>query len=279
MKGVDAQFAYTWAKSLSDADITSSGSVGQTQNLEDPTDPRKNYGPSLIDRRHTLVANIVYNTPDLKGRNAFLRHALGSWELATILDYASGTPLTVYANQPDISGVPGGITGTGVDQGETRPNTVPGQPCRPTSGPKYQWLNPARWTLDGYQLGTFGTASVGECTGPGLANTDFSLYKNFKLTERVSLQFRMEFFNVFNKVQFRANSPDVDPENGGISSNIADNGTGCNAGNVGDSGSPCFGRTINTIAWDFATNGHSTFGQASGDHGPREIQYALKITF
>ena len=280
IKGLDAQFAYTFSKSLSDADIVSSGSSGQTENLEDPTNPRRNYGPSLINRPHTFVANIVYNTPELNGSNSFLRHALGSWELATILDYASGTPLTVFANQPDISGAPGGLTGTGIDQGETRPNRVPGQPCRAPSGsPKFQWLNPAAWTLDGFQLATFGTASVGECAGPGLANTDFSLYKNFKLTERVTLQFRMEFFNLFNKVQFRGNSPDVDPENGGISSNLADSGVACVASNVGDPTSPCFGRAINIVAWDFATNGHQTFGQASGDRGPREIQYALKITF
>src|SRR5207248_10422177 len=118
------------------------------------------------------------------------RHVFGGWELASILDYASGTPLTVFANSPDITGAPGGLTGTGVGQGETRPNRVFSQPCRAPSGsPKFQWLDPAAWTLDGFQLGRFGTASVGECSGPGIANTDFSVYKNFRVTERVTLQF------------------------------------------------------------------------------------------
>jgi hypothetical protein len=276
MKGLDAQFAYTFAKSLGDTDITSSGSVGQTTNLVDPTNPRRNYGPTLISRPHTLVGEIVYNMPEFKGRNPIVKHTLGEWELAAILDYASGTPLTAYANQPSIAGAPGGLTGTGVNQGETRPNRVPGQPCRAPSGSaKFQWLNPAAWTLDGYQLGTFGNASVGQCAGPGLANTDFSLYKNFKVTERVTMQFRMEFFNLFNKVQFRGNSPDVT----GIVSNMADTGTACIASNVGDPTSPCFGRALNTVAWSFATDGHQQFGQATADRGPREIQYALKITF
>ena len=56
--------------------------------------------------------------------------------------------------------------------------------------PSIQWLNPNRWTLNGYQLGTIGDASVGDCYGPGVANTDFSVYKNFKIREKVNLQFR-----------------------------------------------------------------------------------------
>ena len=276
LKGLDAQFAYTYSKSLSDTDITSSGSSGQTQNLEDPTNPRRNYGPSLIDRPHTLVANIVYDVPEFKGSNMVVRHVLGGWELATILDYASGPPLTVYANSPDITGAPGGLTGTAVGQGETRPNRVFSEPCSAPSGsPKFQWLNPAAWTLDNFQLGTFGTGSVGECRAPGIANTDFSIYKNFKIKERVTLQFRMEFFNLFNKVQFRGNSPDIT----GIDSNIADSGVACNASNIGDTGSQCFGHAVNTVGWNFDSNGHQTFGQAQTDVGPREIQYALKITF
>jgi len=281
MKGLDAQFAYTFSKSLSDADIVSSGSSGQTQNLVDPTNPRLNYGPTTIHRPHTFVANLVYNVPDFKGHNAVVRQALGGWEIASILDYASGTPLTVFANQPNLENAPGGLTGTGVNQGETRPNRVFSQSCRAPSGsPKFQWLNPAGWTLDGYQLATFGTASIGDCPGPGIANTDFSLYKNFKIREKVTVQFRLEFFNIFNKVQFRGNSPDIT----GIDNNLAIQGTGCVAGNVGiaptpDAPNPCFGRPINTVAFDFGRDGNSSFGQAQSDKGPREIQYALKITF
>ncbi len=283
MKGLDAQFAYTFSKSLSDTDITNSGNLAQTTVLEDPTNPRRNYGPSFINRPHTFVGNIVYNVPELKGHNSFVKAALGGWELATILDYASGTPLTVFANSPQIEGAPGGLTGTAVGQGESRPNRVFGQSCRaPAGSPKFQWLNPAGWTIDNFQLGTFGNASVGECSGPGIANTDFSLYKNFRLTERVNLQFRMEFFNLFNKTQFRGNSADIT----GIDSNIADAGVACNATNVGDAGSVCYGHAVNTVGWSFGANsqdgvayGHQTFGQASADKGPREIQYALKITF
>jgi hypothetical protein len=275
VKALDAQFAYTWSKSLSDTSITSSGTTGQSTVLLDPLNPRLNYGPSYINRPHTFVGNIVYNVPGFTGHSALVRGVFGGWELAGILDYSSGPSLTVFANG-EVLNASGGFTGTGDTQGAARPNRVVGEPCRAPSGsPKFQWLNQNAWTVDNYQLATFGSSSVGECSGPGIANTDFSLHKNFKIGERVNLQFRMEFFNLFNKVQFRANSEDIT----GIDNNLIDNAVACNSGNIGNASSPCFGHAINTVGWSFAGNGNPTFGQAQHDKGPREIQYSLKIEF
>jgi len=225
---------------------------------------------------------MVYNVPDFASHSALTRHALGGWELATILDYSSGPSLTVFA-EGVIDGAAGGISGTGDTQGAARPNRVVGQSCRaPAGSPKFQWLNPNAWTVDNYKLATFGTASVGECSGPGIANTDFSFHKNFKIGERVNLQFRMEFFNVFNTTQFQANSDGFT----GIHVNLINDAVACNASNVGNSGSVCYGHAINTVGWSFGTNsrdgtayGNQTFGQAQRDKGPREIQYSLKVEF
>jgi len=282
VKALDAQFAYTWSKSLSDTSLTNSGTTAQSTVLLDPLNPRLNYGPSYINRPQTLVGNIVYDLPAFTGHSAPTRAALGGWELAAILDYSSGPSLTVYANGP-VTNAPGGFTGTGARTDATRPNRVPGTDCRAPSGsPKYQWLNPNAWTVDNYQLTAFGTAGVGDCLGPGLANTDFSVHKNFKIGEKVTVQFRMEFFNLFNKVQFRANSEDIT----GIDNNLINNAVACNAGNINDSTNVCFGHAINTVGWSFGPNAHDglaygnqTFGQASHDKGPREIQYSLKIEF
>ena len=65
MKAVDAQFAYTFSKSLSDPSVTNSGGSANSTALLDPLNPRLNYGPSYINRPHTLVGNIVYTAPDL----------------------------------------------------------------------------------------------------------------------------------------------------------------------------------------------------------------------
>lgn len=280
-RNVDAQFAYTFSKSLSDTDITNSGNNNRNSLLLDPTNPRFNYGPSQINRPHVFTANIVYNAPTLNGQNGFVRGALGGWELATILDYASGTPLTAYAGRT-ADGAPGGISGTGANQDNVRPLRVSGQPCRaPAGSAKFQWLNPNAWTLVGYQLGTFGDAPVGECPGPGIANTDFSVYKNFKVTERLGMQFRMEFFNLFNTTQFLGNTQD----NNNIPVTLSNSVLACTSTAAGDKhsinnpASACFGRPIDTSIWDASNTRNATFGQATKDRGPREIQYALKFTF
>jgi hypothetical protein len=125
--------------------------------------------------------------------------------------------------------------------------------------------------LDNYQLGTLGNSGVGSCQGPGLANTDFSIYKNFKPTERVTMQFRFEFFNLFNKAQFRTDS---------INANIQDNNGGfaCTAKVITDP--QCAGRALDSVIWSYAANGNlNQFGRVTNDKGPREIQYALKISF
>jgi hypothetical protein len=262
-KSLDAQFAYTWSKSLSNSDITNSGNVNQTSLLLDPADPHLNYGPTQINRPHIFTGNVVYDLPALTGRNGFLRTAAGGWELATILNYTSGSSMTTYAqNTINIGGGnTGGIAGTGTNQVNIRPLLVPGQSCRATSGsPKFQWLNPNRYSLTGFQVGTFGgsqAASVGDCLGPGIANTDFSVYKNFKLTERVGMQFRMEFFNLLNTTQFRGNAQGFVGVNNQIDLSAL----------VGP------GNTITSFTRD------PNYGVATKDRGPREIQYALKFMF
>jgi len=275
MKAVSAQFAYTFSKSLSNTDITNSGNNNRASLLLDPANPRLNYGPSQINRPHIFVANIVYQAPKFAGYNALARNALGSWELAGILDYASGSSMTIFAGR-SATGAPGGISGTGANQDNVRPLEVPGQSCRaPAGSPKFQWLNPNRWTLNGFQLGTFGNASIGECLSPGLANTDFSVYKNFKIGEKVSMQFRMEFFNLFNKVQFLGNYQDT----GNINPILSNSVLACTAANINTAGSACFGKPVNTTVWDAANTRNPGFGQATKDRGPREIQYGLKFNF
>ena len=108
--------------------------------------------------------------------------------------------------------------------------------------------------------------------GPGIANTDFSVYKNFKLTERVGMQFRLEFYNLFNKVQFRADN---------LNNTLATTGYACDSKNVGDVNfaTRCPNGVTNLVSWNRATDADINFGQLTGDRGPREIQYALKFTF
>jgi hypothetical protein len=274
VKALDAQFAYTWSKSLANTDITNSGNLSNTSTQTDINNPNLDYGPTPIDRRHLFVSNISYNFSDLKGRSAIMRAAFGGWETGAILSYGSGPSQTIFGLSGGATlgktaldpGAPGGIQGTGYGNNQKPLRLL--RDCRAHGAAKFQWYNPAAFTLDNYQLGTFGNSSVGSCTGPGLANTDFSAFKNFKLTERLGMQFRMEFFNFFNKVQFRADQNNFQ---------LASQAAGCT---VAASDNPnCAGHAAGTTSWNFAQDGQTSFGQLTGDRGPREIQYALKFTF
>jgi hypothetical protein len=328
LKSVDAQFAYTWSKSLANTDITNSGNTGNTANITDVSNPNMDYGPTPIDRRHVFVSNIVYNFPSFKGHSTAFRTIAGDWEAGGILQYASGPSQSIFGlnggagngihnfnattglgdtgvNANNIKSAPGGIQGTGYNPNQKPIRLL--QDCRSHGGAKHQWYNQAAFTLDSYQLGTFGDSGVGSCTGPGIANTDFSMYKNFKVTERIGLQFRMEFYNLFNKTQFRADQNNFQLASSAVACN-ADN-TVVRFENVKDSGgvthtnqpytTACYQRAINTVAYTFSgfvdpvnglrdpavqnssipAMGQGNFGQITKTRGPREIQYALKITF
>jgi hypothetical protein len=278
LKALDAQFAYTWSKSLANTDITNSGNTSNTASITDVNNPDLDYGPTPINRKHVFTSSLIYTFPALTGRSALLRYALGGWEAGGILQYASGPSQTIFGlnGGANVDGTgfqaPGGIQGTGTNTNQ-KPNLLLSD-CRAHGGPEFQWYNPAAFTLDNYQIGTFGNERTGSCTGPGIANTDFSAYKNFKVTERVTVQFRMEFFNFFNKAQFRADQ---------INTQLAGNAIACVNANPDPA---CAGHAPNTVAWNFNApgQGQQNFGQAGsngtpGDRGPREIQYALKITF
>jgi len=314
VKAVDAQFAYTYSHSLANTDVTdSSGSLSQGNSLLDPLNPRLDYGNSTINRPHIFVGNIVYTLPQLAGQSKALRTAAGGWELSSILSYAMGPSLTVWAG----GAAPGGLVGSGnTGGGNERPNSVSGQGCLAHGGDPTQWLNPNAWSLDHYALGTDPTSPRGVCYGPGIANTDFSVRKNFKITERVTAKFSMDFFNLFNKPQFGANTINTTlsvntvlcgPGASADARQMWCNGTtdmaGENFGAYADNS--LFWKTHNTI-WpenpigpcgtvkdalgnpipnecSLTSNGpQGTFGTVSNDrpgHGPREIQYGLTIEF
>jgi hypothetical protein len=301
MKSIDAQFAYTWSKSLADTDISdSSGGTNNNNTLIDVNNPQLDYGPTLINRPSVFTGNIVYNAPALAGQNGVVRTTLGGWELAAILQYTSGPSLTVQSGSGSspgggLQGLAGGFIGTGsAGQGNERPNQIVQVPCQ---GSGLQWINPAKFTLNGYTVGGDPTSPRGICSGPGIANTDFSIYKNFRIKERFTLKFSMDFFNFFNKPQFTTT---------GMNFNLSNNATYCAASDIGSPNSPwCSGLSAGQAYWTptgqtfnnlpatslpcvasgkpcsftFPAGLQNNFGQVANDRGPREIQYGLALSF
>jgi hypothetical protein len=182
-----------------------------------------------------------------------VRNVLGDWEFTTIVLAGTGYPVTVWASVPGLNGP----AGTGYFQVQT-PNRVVGQPCAVGTANELQWLNPAAFTLDGYPIGTNGSAGRNICDGPGVFQADASLYKNINLGPRVKLQLRFEVFNVFNNVNFL-----------GYSLN-----TGYNAENVVfDTGNAATATKI------VSATPPGTFGQLTAARDPRTIQLGIRLAF
>jgi len=258
------QVAYTFSKNLGD---TTFGYVNAQTVFADNTNHRINRGPVDFDRRHVLSATLIYNLPGLTHANALVRQVAGGWESNTIVNYASGNALTIQGN----SGI-GDVTGTGTQGTFTsRPLRVYSQPCHLSNSPRDQWLNPKAFTWDGYKLGTFGNSGPGQCPGPPVDNVDFAIDKNWRVTEGTKLQFRLEFFNLFNHPQFRFNGQNLSL-NWSSATPVNAAGTDCRLG-------------ANDPTTCVALSGGSAqvngFGQPQfrSQSGNREIQYALKFIF
>ena len=266
------QLTYTYSKTLADTYMHVSNGGGNL--ILDAFNLRRAYGLSDINRPHILSANVVYMTPTLSEAQRLVRDTFGGWQLGSIVNVSSGSSLT-----PVIGGVsnvndPSGI---GIGTGVELPNLVPGQPCKnPNFATNHQWLNPNRYTMNGFQLGTIGNAPIGDCAGPPTRTVDASLSKTFKLTERVSAQFRIDSFNLFNHPQW--GNPGGGANTGGVS--IGFNGPN-SAGLpefVDKNGIPTT-NLANAVSIANTSPSAGATGVSSLSNRNREFQYSIRFTF
>lgn len=269
-KSFQLQAAYTFSRSLADFGLNDSSGGSSDFAVLDRNNRGLDFAESDINRPHIFVANMIYNMPAFKDKNPFVRTILGGWELASIIQVSSGTSLTPRLFATGIKGTAGpvfqaGITGTGTAVANQRPIRDESQPCT-ISGDARSFINPKAWTLVGYKIGeTIPKRTT--CLGPPTKNVDMSFYKNFSpswltgsfLGEGARIQFRMEFFNIFNTTQFRGDSLQMNFYNDTVFCGAA----ACSAAN-------------NTITSAVFRN---DFGIAGRTKLPREIQYALRLNF
>jgi len=258
------QLAYTWSKLISDTQL-----IDSPANNVDFYNPRASRGPDLLNRPQNLTANVVYNLPTLQNQNRFLKGGFGSWEVSAIITEVAGPSVTPIINSISNLGDP---SGTGSNSLE-RPMRVPGQPCRASNGDSRQWLNPKAFTLNGFQLGQIGSSGVGICSGPGNNDVDLSLRKNFRITERIKMQFQFDFFNLFNHPQYQASALNMGLDF--TSPNSAAQPEFVTAGGVGTTS------LSNAVAIQNTNLNPGTFGFAgqSRENGWRQLQYGLKFSF
>ncbi|HEX9111474.1 MAG TPA: hypothetical protein VF845_08345, partial [Terriglobales bacterium] len=277
------QAVYTWSHTISNVDSgDSSGSGFGTHTQTDAYNINADRGNSTINRPNMFVANAVLFLPKFGGSNAFATQALGGWEFASIFQALSGNSLTNFFNEqvtdqnqckaPDGTTIPGcsvnsndlqAIDGTG--NGSNNINAgrfmTTGTDCNSGESGKQIW-NPAAFTLVGYQIGTVGNSPRGFCRGPRQVNLDMSLYKTWKVGERLSIQFRFDAFNSLNHPQFQSGNI-----NGGGVTGISCGSTACSPTN----------NVVTSTTGDFS----NTFGQATAirPESQRQLQYALKFIF
>ncbi len=197
---------YTYSKNLDDGSAWNTSVSGNTPAyVEFPLRPKWDWGPAATDLRHAGSINASYELPFGPGRR-FLSKAAGpariaaaGWTASAIVGAQSGFPFS-----PQLGYNP---TGNGDTRNPVRPDWNPafhGQLYSRTPG---QWFNPQAFLPPA--AGTYGNVKRDSLSGPGLTNLDLSATKNTRITERVGLQFRAEFFNVLNRTNFLTPNPVV----------------------------------------------------------------------
>jgi hypothetical protein len=202
--GVSVLTSYTWSHNL---DIYSTERGGGNGGAENPLNWRIDYATSTANMTNVFLWNSVYELPFGRGKSHF-NHGLaatlaGNWEWSSILSLYGGQPVNVTLGFDNAS------TGTA---GGQRPNLV-GNPyvSNPT---RLRWFNTAAFAAPAPL--TFGNAGRNILRGPALYNYDTALMKNFVFSEHRRLQFRTEFFNAFNLVNFNNPNGTFNSPNFGI---------------------------------------------------------------
>jgi hypothetical protein len=217
--GVSFLASYTYSKTLDDVstfNITGSASqstAGENDLAQNPFNLSAEHGRSMFDARNRFVINYQWNLPWFSNPDNWYGHILGNWQVNGITTLMSNTPFTVYdstnvslqGGAPEISGFPG-----------DRPDVV----GNPNLGPHTadQWFNKSAFKkLDPVlQAGQFGDAGRNIVNGPAFQQWDFSAIKSIPIHESMNLQFRAEFFNIFNNVNFLLPNNDIASPNFGL---------------------------------------------------------------
>lgn len=197
--GLEFRGNYTWSKNLDiNSGLTGAQSNNQAQMVLDRNDIRRDWGPSALNAASQGSISASYQLPFgrkqrwLNDVTRLKSKFVSGWQLNGIETFLSGFPFTplVGSNR----------SGDGDTRNPDRVSLAPGFSGPLATGNPNQWFNPAAFVVPA--PGTYGSLGRGAFRGPGLADLDFSLFKNTGITERTSLQFRAEFFNVFNRANY-----------------------------------------------------------------------------
>ncbi|HTP67784.1 MAG TPA: carboxypeptidase regulatory-like domain-containing protein [Dongiaceae bacterium] len=238
------QVGYTYSRGY---DVWTTGSSGgDLGTISNPYAGWKfDWGPSFFDKPNVFFANFVYDLPFFAhSDNKAEKIMLGGWEVSGIVSASSGVPINIAYG------------GGGVGYTNNVCSVVPNCSIRPdVSGTAHdphtfnEWFDTSIYTAPA--AGQWGNVKANSVRGPGRDNWNMSLFKNFNFSETRGsyLQFRAEFFNIWNHTQFQGGA-----WNGGVNASASFDNTG----------------TLKTS---------NNFGKITTTYDPRIIQLALKLYF
>jgi Carboxypeptidase regulatory-like domain len=199
-KSLQFRAVYTFAKALDDGDnMNTSVATNSPAFVANPLDPRADYGRASFDIRHVAVLNATYEVPFGRARKDWLNRLAGDWQVSGIQTLQSGLPFT-----PQLSYNP---SNDGDTRNPVRPSVNPNFAAPVILGGASQYFDPNAFVQP--LPGTYGNVGRNTLQGPRLYETDLSVAKRFAFGERLNLQFRAEFFNLFNHTNFNTPNPVV----------------------------------------------------------------------
>jgi hypothetical protein len=189
--GLQFLASYTWSRSID----YNSGQPGVGNELNvlpgDQQNMLSQRGVSDFDRPHRFVLSGLYDLPKFyKGDSGFARRAINDWELTSIMTFQSGAPFTVTCTSGSSTFNRADLTGTSPD--------VSGDTESKLSG----YFNTAGFKTTCANVAPYGTSPRNFLRGPGQRNVDIGIVKFIPINERQKMEFRTEFFNAFNLVNF-----------------------------------------------------------------------------
>jgi outer membrane receptor protein involved in Fe transport len=191
--GLQMLLSYTWSHSL---DYYSGTDVSDITLVPgNMVNEQNNYGSSDFDRRQRFVASYLYALPDFyRGGSLVGKKLLNAWSLSGIVTLQTGTPFSIYGSDSAFEAVtadlaPGRTLASAIKSGNVADRLT-------------AYFDPTAFAAPSPTGTDFGTLPRNIIRGPKQINTDFSIMKVFKVTETQGLEFRAEFFNLFNNVNF-----------------------------------------------------------------------------
>jgi outer membrane receptor protein involved in Fe transport len=191
---LSGQAVYTWSHNLDEV-TAYRGALPQ-----DNTNFKGDYSNSDFDTRNTFVTFLSYQIPG----SSHAHLLTNGWQLNSLLSFHGGQPFTVHAS--------GDISGT--NEGNDRADQIgPVNKGYQGQKPNVNWIDPNAFADPA--PGTFGTTRRNAYYGPGYSDVDFSVFKDTKITERLTIQLRAEMFNLFNRANYAPPGAGGTVSNGG----------------------------------------------------------------